>query len=305
MDPYKYYRNDELLDEEVDRDRQVQRYVEEAVAFIDRSKDQPFFLYLAHAMPHTPLQASPEFRGKSERGLYGDAVSEVDWSVGQVMAKLREHQLDKNTLVIFFSDNGGWLARGENGGCNHPLRSGKGSTYEGGVRVPCVAWQPGFVPEGSTCSELATAMDLLPTFAELARAPRPTDRVIDGKSIVPLLRGEKTANTPHDRFYYYFGNELHSVRSGRWKLRAENILANESIYNKEWRDVDAVVPAALYDLRRDPSEQKSVMRDHPRITKRLEKLLESARADLGDSLTGVEPSGAREIGRQDRPRSVD
>ena len=304
MKPYKYFRNDEGLPEEIDRDLQTQRYTEEALAFIERSKDQPFFLYLAHTMPHIPIQASPEFRGKSPRGLYGDAVSEVDWSVGQVLAKLRELNLDKNTLVLFFSDNGGWMAQAETGGQNTPLRNGKGSSYEGGFRVPCVAWQPGFVPAGGVCQELATAMDLLPTFAELARAQRPTDRVIDGKSVATLLRGEKAAKSPHDRFYYYFGNELHAVRSGPWKLRAKNKLVNENIYNKEWRETGAgniEIPPALYHLTRDPGEQKSVMRDHPRITRRLERLLDDARADLGDSLTGVAPSGAREIGRQEPP----
>ncbi|HEX6961223.1 MAG TPA: sulfatase-like hydrolase/transferase, partial [Lacipirellula sp.] len=154
MKPYKYYRNEQELPEEIDRDRQTIRYTDEAVDFIERHKDEPFFLYLAHTQPHVPLAASEKFRGASKRGLYGDAVAEVDWSVGQVLEALREHELDKNTLVIFSSDNGGWLARGEEGGLNTPMRGGKGGTYQGGMCVPTIAWQPGTVPEGATCDEV-------------------------------------------------------------------------------------------------------------------------------------------------------
>jgi arylsulfatase A-like enzyme len=306
MKPYAYYRNDEKLAEPIDRDQQTKRYTEEAVAFIRRSKDKPFFLYLAHTMPHIPLAASPEFRGKSKRGLYGDAVSEVDWSVGQVMATLRELGLDKNTLVLFSSDNGGWLLRGEQGGLNAPLRGGKGGTYEGGMCVPCIAWQPGVVPADSTCDELTAAMDLLPTFAAISGGEVPTDRIIDGHDIAPLLRGEPDAKSPWQHYFYYFGNELHAVRSGKWKFRAKNILKNENIYNQEWRETaigESEIPPALYDLSRDAAEQKSVLGDHPKIAARLRGYMDKARKDLGDSLTGVEPTNAREIGRQStKPR---
>lgn len=306
MKPFKYYRNDELLPGEIDRDLQTRRYTEEAVDFIRRRKDEPFFLYLAHTMPHIPLAASPEFRGKSKRGLYGDAVSEVDWSVGQVMATLRELGLDKNTFVLFSSDNGGWLLRGEEGGLNTPFRGGKGGTYEGGLCVPTIAWMPGVVPADSECDAVTASMDLLPTFAALAGGKVPTDRTIDGHDISPLLRGEPGAKSPWKHFFYYFGNELHAVRSGRWKFRAKNTLKNENIYNQQWRETkigETEIPPALYDLVRDPAEQKSVLDDHPKIATRLRGFMDEARKDLGDSLQGVAPTGDREIGRQDRKPS--
>lgn len=301
MAPYEYYRNDERIAEPIDRDLQTRRYTEEAIDFIRRRKDGPFFLYLAHTMPHIPLAASPEFRGKSRRGLYGDAVSEVDWSVGQVLDTLRELALDKNTLVLFSSDNGGWIMRGEHGGLNTPLRGGKGGTYEGGMCVPTIAWQPGVVPADATCGELTAGMDLLPTFAALAGTGPPTGRKIDGHDISALLRGDPKAKSPWKHFFYYFGNELHAVRSGKWKFRAKNVLKNENIYHKEWRETpigETSIPPALYDLSRDRAEQKSVLADHPKVAERLRGYMEAARRDLGDSLTGVAPTGARPIGRQ-------
>jgi arylsulfatase A len=302
MNPYKYYRNEEELDEPIDRDLQAKRYTSEAIDFIKRNKEEPFFLYLAHAMPHVPLAASPEFRGTSKRGLYGDAVSEVDWSVGQVLQALRDLGLEENTLVIFTSDNGGWLARGEEGGLNTPFRGGKGGTYEGGLCVPTIAWRPGVVPADAACDELASAMDLLPTFAKMAGGQAPADRIIDGHDVTPLLHGAPGAKSPWKAFYFYFGNELHGVRSGQWKFRTKNLLKNENIYYKLWRETelgDSPVPPALYDLSRDPGEQKSVLGQHPKVVKRLRGYLDEVRQDLGDSLTGKPPANARAIGRQD------
>jgi arylsulfatase A len=301
MKPYKYYRNDQELPEEIDRDQQTARYTAEALDFIKRHKDEPFFLYVAHTQPHIPLAASEKFRGKSKRGLYGDAVNEVDASVGQVFAALREHGLDKKTFVIFSSDNGGWVRQGVTGGLNTPFRGGKGGTYEGGMRVPTIAWQPGVVPEGSTCSELAAAMDLLPTFAAMTGGKTPDDRIIDGHDITPLLRGERGAKSPWEYFFYYFGNELHAVRSGKWKFRAKNLLKNENIYNQQWRETEVgnvAIPPALYHLDLDPGEQSDRLDDHPKILARLRGYMELARKDLGDSLTGVKPTNARPIGEQ-------
>jgi arylsulfatase A-like enzyme len=246
-------------------------------------------------MPHTPLVASDNFKGKSKRGPFGDAVSELDWSVGQVLDVLRELQLDDQTLVIFTSDNGPWLVRGEKGGSARPLRSGKGTTYEGGVRVPCIMWWPGTIPDGSTCNEVAATMDFLPTFAALAGASLPTDRKIDGHDIYPLMTRDD-AQSPWKALYYYLGNELHAVRSGPWKLRAKNNFFNEDIYRKN-APKDLEMPPALYNLRLDPGEQKSVLKDHPKIVGRLQRYLDDARADLGDSLTGVKPTNARPPGR--------
>ena len=298
MAPYYYLRGEERLTETIDRDRQIERYTQETIDFIRRHREQPFFLYLAHTMPHTPLAASEKFRGKSPRGRYGDAVTELDWSTGQILDTLRELDLDEQTLVIVTSDNGPWLVRGEQGGSARPFRAGKGTTYEGGMRVPCVMWQPGTVPADTTCSEVASTMDLLPTFAAMAGTETPKDRTIDGHDITSLIVGEPNAKSPWKQMYYYFGNELHAVRSGKWKLRAENQLINEDIYR--FRTSPAVpIPAALYNLERDPAEQKNVLGDHPKIAKRLRGYLDQARGELGDSLTDIKPTAAREIGRLD------
>jgi arylsulfatase A-like enzyme len=296
MKPYYYMRGNERLTEKVNLNNHVRRYTDEAIAFIRKHKDEPFFLYLPHHMPHTPLVASEAFEGKSKRGPYGDSVSELDWGVGQVLDALRELKLDKRTLVIFTSDNGPWLVKGEQGGSARPLRGGKGTTYEGGVRVPCVMWWPGTIRADTTCREVAATMDFLPTFAALAGASLPADHKIDGHNIFPLMTDD-AAKSPWKALYYFLGNELHAVRSGPWKLRAKNNFFNEDIYRKAPAPRDLEMPAALYHLRSDPGEQKSVLLDHPKIARRLERYLNEARADLGDSLTGVKPANARPPGR--------
>jgi arylsulfatase A len=294
MKPYYYLRGEERLPETVDINHHVARYTDEAKAFIRKHREEPFFLYFAHHNPHTPLIASEKFRGKSKRGAFGDAVEELDWSVGQVIEELRQNDLDKRTLVIFTSDNGPWLVRGERGGSATPFRGGKGTTYEGGVREPCVMWWPGTIPADSVCHEVAATMDFLPTFAALAGAKLPSDRKIDGHDIRPLMTNEHAAS-PWKALYYYLGNELHAVRSGPWKLRAKNNFFNENIYRKD-APHDLEMPEVLYNLQLDPGEQKSVLDDHPQIVKRLERYLQEARDDLGDSLTGVMPTNARPAG---------
>jgi arylsulfatase A-like enzyme len=297
MNPYYYMRGTERLAEPVDRDNQTRRYTDEALAFIRKHRDKPFFLFVAHTMPHTPLAASAEFRGKSSRGPFGDAVMELDWSTGQILNTLRELELERRTLVVFSSDNGPWLARGEDGGSANPLRAGKGTTYEGGVRVPCIMWQPGTIRSGSVCREVASTMDFLPTFATLAGTKPPTDRTIDGHDIRPLLTDDN-AKSPWEALFFYFGNELHGVRSGPWKFRPQNNLLNENIYNRG-ASTSVKVPPALYNLDRDPAEQKSVMQQHPEIVNRMRDYLKRARDDLGDSLRGIKPTNVRPIGRVD------
>jgi arylsulfatase A len=297
MKPYYFLRGETKLPEAPDLDHHVRRYTEEATKFIRKAAatpDKPFFLYLAHHNPHTPLESSEDFRGKSKRGAYGDAVAELDWSVGQVLDELRKLKLDKRTLVIFTSDNGPWLSQGERGGSATPLRGGKGTTYEGGMREPCVMWRPGTIPEGTTCHEVAATLDFLPTFAALAGTKPPADRTIDGHDIRPLLTDD-SAKSPWKAFYYFLGNELHAVRSGEWKLRAKNTFFNENIYRKN-APKEPEVPEALYNLRLDPGEQKSVLKDHPKIAQRLDGYLQEARMDLGDSLTGIKPTNARPPG---------
>ncbi|HEX6984247.1 MAG TPA: sulfatase, partial [Planctomycetaceae bacterium] len=192
-------------------------YTERAVAFIDAHRDEPFFLYVPHSMPHVPIFASDKFAGKSGHGLYGDVVQELDWSVGQILDAVRWHGIEEKTLVLFTSDNGPWLSYGDHAGSAGPLREGKGTAWEGGQREPTIFWWPGTVPAGTTCSEPCGTIDLLPTVAALAGAALP-ERPIDGKNITPLLRGDEGARSPHEAFFYYWGDALHAVRSGDWKL---------------------------------------------------------------------------------------
>ncbi|MEA3368267.1 MAG: sulfatase, partial [Planctomycetota bacterium] len=196
-------RGEKVVEHPANQATLTRRYTEEACRFIRASKDRPFFLYLPHTMPHLPLAASETFRGKSKRGFYGDVIEEIDWSVGQVLATLKDCGVDQETLVIFTSDNGPWIRFGARGGCAKPLRDGKGTIYEGGMREPCIMRWPGRIPAGHVCREVATTMDLLPTLARLAGARQPQDRVIDGRDIWPLMSGQPGATSPHEAFYYH------------------------------------------------------------------------------------------------------
>jgi len=292
-DPKRYItelmRNDEVLESPTDLDLLTQKYTAEAIQFIHQHKDRPFFLYLAHNMPHVPLGASPEFRGKSTRGLYGDAIAELDWSAGQVIDRLSELGIERSTLMIFTSDNGPWIESHLAGqteidnayGSADPLRGSKMMTWEGGLRVPCIMRWPGTIPAGTVCDELVTSMDIMPTFAKLAGAKVPDDRIIDGKDVLPLLTGRPGAKTPHKAFYYYCYNHLQAVRSGPWKL----VLPRPA--KPKWcswsaRMVDAVAEIELYDLQTDVEERHNVAKEHPEVVEELMELVEAAREDLGD-----------------------
>ena len=222
-------------------------------------------------MVHLPLHASDDFRGKSANGIYGDAVEEIDASTGELVATLRELGLAEDTLIIFTSDNG---SRGDRGGSNGPLRGRKGQTWEGGQRVPCIAWWPGRVPAGADCSELAVAFDLFPTFAALAGAEAPE---MDGRDIGALLFGGEDSTSPHEAFFYYQMNQLQAVRSGRWKLHLP--LADK---RRNWGKSQGKVPAQLFDLVAEVSEKTDVSADHPEIVVRLTALAQDARRELGD-----------------------
>ncbi len=246
-------RNEEVIECPADLSTLTQRYTQEAVDFIVRSRERPFFLYVAHTMPHVPLADSPAFKGKSKRGLYGDVIEEIDWSVGKILQTLKEMELDTNTLVVFTSDNGPWLECKENGGCALPLRGGKFTTYEGGMREPCIARWPGTIPAGRVCSEVASTTDLLPTVAGLANAPMPKGQSIDGKDIRPLLMGEPGAKSPHAAFCYFTGNQAQAVRCGKWKLRHVN-----------------GQPPELYNLEDDISETTNLAPEMPKLVARLQ-----------------------------------
>lgn len=285
---------------EVDPDQRLltARYVERAVRFIRASRHRPFFLYLAPNMPHTPLFASDRFRGKTERGLYGDVVAEIDWGVGEILRCLRLEGLAGNTLVVFTSDNGPWLIFGDHGGSALPFRGGKREVWEGGFRVPGIFWWPGRIPAARTCQQLATQMDLLPTLLQLAGVPPPQVK-IDGKDIWPLLSGAPGAASPHAAFYYYYDYELRACRSGRWKLVLPH--TDQAVPDP------AQIPGggirggvrkiqygqALYDLILDPAETTDVSAQHREVVKKLLALVEEARSDLGDSLTARVGQGCR------------
>lgn len=303
MPPLDYVRNEAIVERSINLDEVAQRYTEESLKFIREHKDGPFFLYFAHTYPHVPLGASKAFRGTSVRGLYGDACEEIDSTVGRVLDLLKELNIDDKTLVIFTSDNGPWLAKGEEGGSALPFRGGKGGSYEGGLRMPFVMRYPGVIPPGIVCHEMATQMDLLPTLARLAGAQAPEN--IDGKDITDLMIGKPGAKTPHESFFYYVGDRLHAVRSGQWKLKVPTTLAEEFAGYVKVDNPETTIPRALYDLENDPAEQKSVLADHPDVVKRLQAMIESARADLGDSRRKMIGKNVRPVGRVETLQPVD
>ena len=269
--PLPLMRAERVIEAPVDQNTLTRRYTEAAVEFIRSNRDRPFFLYLPHTFPHDPLHASPRFRGKSPGGIYGDAVEEIDWSTGEILAELRRLGISRRTLVVFTSDNG---AAPNYGGSNLPLRGHKATAWEGGMRVPCLMVWPGTIPTGSVCAEMATAMDLLPTFATLAGAELPDDRIIDGRDLSALLRADPGASSPHEAFYYYRGPNLQAIRDGRWKLHFS-------------RKNGRATPGALFDLREDIGETVDQSAAHPDVVARLAAWAEKARLDLGDGrITG-------------------
>lgn len=260
-------------------------YTEHAVDFIQRNKEHPFLLYLAHNMPHVPLHVSDKFKGKSKQGLYGDVIMEIDWSVGQVLAALKKNGLDDNTLVVFTSDNGPWLLYGDHAGSAGPFREGKATMFDGGVREPCIMRWPGKIPKGRVCHEMAWTMDLLPTIVKLAGATPPVNR-IDGRDIWPLMSGQKNAKTPHEHFYYYWGQELQAIRAENWKLHFPHSYPRPNPPGSgglPGKYATNQIGLELFDLSRDIHETKNLAEQYPEVVKRLEGLAEKAREDLGDS----------------------
>lgn len=278
-------------------------YTEHAVDFIERHHDRPFLLYLAHSMPHVPLYVSDKYQGKTSRGTFGDVIEEIDWSVGQVLAALAKHKLDERTLVIFTSDNGPWLSYGDHAGSAGPLREGKGTSWEGGVREPFAARWSGVIPAGRVCHEPAMTIDLLPTIANLIGAKLP-DHKIDGLDVWPLLSGDPNAKNPHDAYYHYYAdNELQAVSSGTKKLYLPHTYrtlggrpGGRDGVPVEYEHRTLTEPE-LYDVVADVSETKNIAAENPEIVEQLLAIAERARADLGDSLTKRMPMGARPPGR--------
>ncbi|MSU24042.1 MAG: arylsulfatase [Opitutus sp.] len=288
-----------------DQNQLTTQYTERAVKFIEQNQDRPFFFYLAHSMVHVPLHVSDKFRGKSTRGLFGDAVMELDWSVGEILAALKKHHLDDNTLVIFTSDNGPWLSYGDHAGSAGPLREGKGTCWEGGTREPTLMRWTGKIPAGTTSGDMMMTIDLLPTIAHLIDAPLPA-HAIDGLNVWPLIVGEPGAKNPHDGYaFYYEQNALQAVTSpdGRWKLQLPHAYRTLNGRTGGTGGIPAkyenhtVATAELYDLVHDVGETSNVAAQHPAMVQQLEAFAEKMRAELGDVLTQRKGSGSREPGR--------
>ncbi len=284
--------------EPADQEQLTVQYAERAVQFINRHRQEPFFFYLAPNMPHVPLFVSERFKGKSGAGLFGDVLMEIDWAVGEVLQALAANGIDRNTLVIFSSDNGPWLSYGNHAGSAGGLREGKGTAFEGGHREPCIMRWPGRIPAGSVCSDPVMTIDLLPTLARLIGAELPGHR-IDGRDVWPLVAGLPGARNPHDAYFFYYNkNELQAVRSGDWKLffpHKARTMAGQApgADGKPGKYTPLPVGRELYNLRIDPAETRNLADTEPEVIARLEALAEKARADLGDDLTGRQPTGNR------------
>ena len=289
--------NNNIIERPADQTTITKRYSDKAVEFIRDNKKNNFFLYLAHNLPHTPLYASDEFTGKSKRGLYGDVVEEIDHGIGRIIDELERNNLDRNTIVIFTSDNGPWLSYGNHSGSSGIYREGKGTTWEGGVRVPSIIKFPnGLKP--SEIDEPIMAIDWMPTFANITRSKLSQNK-IDGKDIWPLLSGEVN-QSPHEKLYFYYRvNELHSIRMNDWKIQFSRTY--RSLNGKDGGkdgipvkyEMNLIDKNELYNLKDDPQERIDVYDKFPEIAKKMEELAEKARVELGDNLKGRKGKGNR------------
>jgi arylsulfatase len=299
------FENESIINPAVTPNDQTQfttNFTLRTIDFIKRHRNKPFFVYLPHPMPHVPLYVSEKFKGKSEQGVFGDVMMEIDWGVGQIIKTLEETKLVENTLIIFTSDNGPWLNYGNHAGNTGGFREGKGTTYEGGQRVPCLMMWKGVIPEGVVCNNLTSGIDILPTLAAITDAPLPK-KEIDGVSLLPLLNGDFDAN-PRETFYYYYRqNSLEAVRNGHWKL----VFPHPGRTYKGFQPGNDGEPGplngnfpfegGLYDLRRDPGERYDVSESYPDIVSTLEKIANKARQDLGDDLTNEPGNNRRKPGQ--------
>lgn len=277
-------------------------FTEKTIDFIKRKKDKPFFVYLAHPMPHVPLAVSDKFKGKSKQGLYGDVMMELDWSIGQIRETLKKLKLEENTLLIVTSDNGPWLNYGNHAGSAGGLREGKGTSFDGGQRVPCMMAWKGKIPAGLVANNLSAALDILPTIVEATGAKMPKRR-IDGVSILDVLKGNTTDNPRTSFLYYYKKNNLEALRDENWKLvfphpgRTYEGFSAGKDGMPGGANENFAFQGGLYDLRRDPGERYNVMNDNPDVVQRLMLIANEARQDIGDDLTKSEGKNRRTIGK--------
>lgn len=257
--PAPLMRDGEIVEQPVDLNTLTRRYTEEALRFMREQRGRPFFLYLAHTMPHVPLGVSKEFVGTSRRGLYGDVIAEIDWSVGRIVERIRELELERDTILVYASDNGPWLWKGAHGGSAGGLREGKGTTFEGGVRVPCIVWGPGYVPGGRVENTPAIILDWFPTFLRLAGAGVPADRAIDGRDLGGVLAG--TGERGGDEFFFFCRESVHAYRSGPWKFIRP---FSGIVYMKRIRH-----PRLLFRIDEDPAERRNLAHDYPEVVSRM------------------------------------
>lgn len=299
------YEGNEIIGYNTDQSRFTTDYTVRAVQFIYKHKNRPFFLYLAHTMPHVPLAVSDKFKGKSEQGLFGDVMMEIDWSVGEVMRAIREMGLEENTLVVLTSDNGPWANYGNHAGSAGGLREAKATTFDGGNRVPCIVYWKGHTPPGTVCNRLASNIDLFPTFAEISGAPLP-DTKIDGVSILSLIEGREGENPRKSFVYYYNKNDLEAVTDGEFKLVFPHKYVSYGAYEpgndgRPGRLATAEIGhCELYDLRRDPGERYDVSALYPDRVLQLQQIADAMREELGDDLTQRKGTGCREPGWLDQ-----
>lgn len=289
-----------VVEREPDQAQLTRRYTERAVDFIDRHADEPFFLMLAHSMPHWPIAASDAFTGTTARGPYGDVIAEIDWSLGEVLRALAAHGLDERTLVLFVSDNGPWLLFGNHAGSTGGLRAGKGTSFEGGVRVPAIARFTGTIPAGSESAHVLGLIDVLPTVARLAGIEPPTDRALDGRDVSSVLAGAPDAALAERDWLFLRVGGLEAVRRGRWKLHLPHPyvhITEPGVDGASGFGETRHIGLALFDLEQDPGESTDVAAREPAVVAALEQLAEQARGELGDVLTGRTGSGVRPPGR--------
>jgi arylsulfatase A-like enzyme len=299
--PLPLIEGNNVVETNPDQSQFTTRFTERTIEFIKKNKDKPFFAYLAHPMPHVPLFVSDKFKGKSSQGLYGDVIMELDWSIGEIRKTLKTLNLAENTLLIVTSDNGPWLVYGNHAGSAGGFREGKGTTFEGGQRVPCLMEWPGVIPGGTVCNNMAAGMDILPTIVEATGASLPKKK-IDGVSLLRNLKGDLNYKPRETMLYYYRRNSLEAVRHGDWKLvfthpgRSEFGFSPGKDGKPGTNTENYIHQSGLYDLRRDPGERYNVLFEYPEIAEKLRKIADEAREDLGDDIAGKPGANRRPIG---------
>jgi len=277
--------NEKIIKYNPDQSQFTKQFTKRTIEFIRKQQTNPFFIYLAHPMPHVPIFVSDEFDGRTGKGLYSDVILEIDWSVGQILNELEQEGLDENTFVIFISDNGPWLSYGNHAGSAGVLQEGKTTTFDGGQRIPCIMRWPGKIPPGKVCNQLASAMDILPTIIQISDAQLP-EYQIDGEDIWPLISSLPNATSPHEAFYYYNVWKLEAIRCDKWKLHLPHQYFSMIEPGKngipgisDWEKIDL----SLFDLKNDPGELIDVSSDHPEIVEKMLMYSQDARNDIGDA----------------------